>query len=812
MGGDTAKVGRGGLRGRQSAWRRAGGGGDGGVIFENVTTAAGFDIANAGAGQRNSGMNSCSSLLLAGRWLLPHVILVAVGLAPGRAQTIRASDEVSAISTEGAPVPGVSTVRKQKAVKLDPVMVEATNEDPGFDATGMGSYEQQLRDVPFSNDMITVEEAEDDPLALELADELQQIANPSPVDLATGDTRLSLRGFPTPRMRNGFVTMGASDMLNTSRTITIQGALVPVLGRAAPGGIRDFITWRPRAKAGRRIEYSLSSARRQSAAFELTGPAVPKRVWQRIAVNWNRRTGPAEFAATETRAVSGAVTWRHSAAASTLMAVDFLQVHATASPGIPAYRPAPRQKIAGPYLPLAGFNAFGPEAGVRRRTAAATLLFDGQPHPKIAVRAGLEAWWRNVEQDRFTTSIYNIATGRFDGTREPRHLEQPQAVQLAHLEITGRFSALGAEHKVMTAASRTWGVYLREERALPAATRNALPASARFFDPDAPDYSRPAFSRDVYSRVLADREEAAGYTSLELSHRMAVANGRLVLTSGLRQDYVAIEITDRRPAAVAPHVSDTVDELTHHTGVNYQAMPGRLLIFATASTAFEPSSRVDARTGRLQPNEMTRGYEAGLKWRVPQKGLDVSASGFSLYNEDISRRNPLYDDPIFDANHTQPQLVASGEETFTGGKIQARWKPLAPITLVARGAYAHAITTASPDLPEEVGRAITRLPAYTASASASYAFKQGAWKGLSLSTSWNYVSAFTAQYEDRQRLHLDYPGYGLAAVSARYSVRRGKYTHGFGVSVRNALDVDLLEKQARPGAGRECQAKYQLLF
>lgn len=717
----------------------------------------------------------------------------------------------SAVLFEGKTA-ATAAARAEEAVRLEAVQVQAKADDPGFDATGMGSYEHQLRDTPFSNDMISAEALEDDPLGMELTTELQQIANPSPVDLATGDTRLSLRGFPTPLLRNGFVTMGASDMLNTSRTITIQGALVPVLGRAAPGGIQDFITWRPRASAGRRLEYSISTLARQAAAMEITGPAVPKRLWQRLAVDWNRRTGPEKFAASETRSVSGSVTWRHSAAASTLFAVDFQQVHATAAPGIPEYRLAAGQKILGPYLPLAGFNALGPEAGVRRRTTAATVLFDGQPRPKLAVRAGVEAWWRQIEQDRFTTSLYNVALGRFEGTREPRHLEQPQTVILGHLEVTGRFSAWGAEHKLMASGSHTAGVYEREELALSTAARNALPASVRLFDPDTPDYSRPAFSRAVYDRILADREEQARYTALELSHRMAVRQGRLVLTSGLRQDYVAMDISDRRPGATMPRVADTVEQLTYHAGVNYQVIPSRVLVFATVSTAFEPSSRVDARTGRLQPNEMTRGYEAGAKWRLPQPQIDVSVAGFSLFNEDISRRNPLYDDPIFDANQTQPQLVASGEETFRGGKIEGRWKPSVPLTFVARAAYARAITTASPDLPQEVGRAITRLPPYTASASASYAFVKGRWSGLSFNASWTYVSRFVAQYEDAQRQRLDYPGYGLTGLGANYSLRRGKYTHGIGASLRNVLGYNFVGRQARLGAERELVVSYRLLF
>jgi iron complex outermembrane recepter protein len=704
------------------------------------------------------------------------------------------------------------SVADDQPVRLDKMQVIAAPEDDGFDPTGMGSYEQQLYDIPFSNDLISVEAVEDDPTASELASELKQIASPSAVDLATGDSRLNLRGFPTPQLRNGFVRMGVSDTLNTARTIVIQGALVPVLGRAAPGGIQDFHMARPRAQAGKRVQYSLTSLRRQSAAIEVTGPTVPKRAWHRLAMDWNRRTGPEEYAASETRSASGALTWRHSRAASTLFSFDFQQVHATAAPGIPEYRRVTGEKIVGPYLPLAGFNALGPEAGVRRRSATAGVLFDGQPHPKIALRAGVEAWWRQVEQDRFTTSQFNLATQRFDGIREPRHIEQPQQAAVAHVEVTGRFRAFGAEHKLMGAASHTRGEYLREERALPTAARNALPADVRFFDPKAPNYFRPPFSREVYQRVIADRQERVRYTAFEVSDRIGIAKGRAVFTAGLRQDFVGLELEDRRPGAPRPLVTDSVAQLTYHAGVNYQVVRSRMLVFATTSTAFEPSTRVDARTGRVQDNDTTRGYEAGLKARFPKQQMDLTASGFTLFNENISRRNPLYDDPIFDANQTQPQLVAAGEERFSGGKIETRWKPAPPLTLSGRVSYVRAITTASPDLPEEVGRPLTRLPPYTVSASASYGFPKGILKGLSVAASCNYVASYTVNYEDRNRYRRDNPGYGLVSLSASYSLKRGPRTHGFGVAVRNLFDRDLLTTQARMGAGRELSANYRLMF
>src|SRR5262249_13847617 len=142
--------------------------------------------------------------------------------------------------------------------------------------------------------------------------------------------------------------------------------------------------------------------------------------------------------------------------------------------------------------------------------------------------------------------------------------------------------------------------------------------------------------------------------------------------------------------------------------------------FASASTAFDPSTRVDARTGRIQPNETTLGYEAGLKGRTADNKWEGNGALFLLYNQNISRRNPLYDDPIADAAQTQPQLVAAGEERSTGVRFDGRWRPDPAISVGMKVVYMDAITTASPALPWEVGKAITRLPALTGSLQARY--------------------------------------------------------------------------------------------
>jgi iron complex outermembrane recepter protein len=251
--------------------------------------------------------------------------------------------------------------------------------------------------------------------------------------------------------------------------------------------------------------------------------------------------------------------------------------------------------------------------------------------------------------------------------------------------------------------------------------------------------------------------------------------------------------------------------LSYHAGVNHQLVPSRVLLFASVSTAYDPSTRVDLRTGRIQDNETTLGYEAGVKGRARGDRLDYSASAYLLYNQNISRRNPLYDDPVFDANQTQPQLVAAGEERIAGLRTEMRYKLSPTLSLSLRAIRMAAITTQSPALGAEVGRQMTRLPRDTGTVQLRYAPPKGA-PGFTWGVSASYIGAYVTNYEDAQHEHLAYPGYGLISLNAGYQWKIGNRQLSVGLSVRNALDRDLLASNARIGAGREWGLSTRLFF
>lgn len=723
-------------------------------------------------------------------WILPAII-VAAGMATPR---------LPAQTTPGATTAG--------AIRLETLTVEAASEE--HDETGMGTVEDELVDVPFANDLTAVIELGPDVDRGDLPSELEAISDGSPADRIAGSDRLRLRGFPTPTLRNGFIQIGIPEVLNSDRTIVIQGPLVPVLGRAAPGGIQNFMTARPRARELLRVTTAVSTRHRQRATLEYTSPLQQRKTWQRVALEWIRRDGPEAFAREESVAAYAALVWKHSRTASTLFAFDHRGIGGRASPGIPEYRLDATQPILGPWLPLALFNANGPGAEVRRRSTAASVQFDGQPNRHLSFRASLEGWWGRVTQDRFTTSVLDLAIGRFAGRREPRHLELPQRATALRLESTLRFAGLKAEHKLLAAAGMTHGSSHRAEHALTPDARDDLPANVLSFDPAAPNYFLPAFDPATYGRVVTDRTEEVRYLSIEVGDRAAWSLGRLVATTGLRMDEVEKEVTDAKPGIARPWSNDRTRQLSHHVGLNWQMQPNRLLLFANSSTAFDPTTPVDARTGRIQDNETTQGHEVGFRGRADGGRLDFIVSGFLLFNDHIARRNPLYNDPIADADQTQPQLVASGAEEFRGGRLQLRWVPTKALQLSLNGVINRAVTTASPDLPQEVDRPLTRLPPIQVAATVRHqpGFAGGRfnWKA-----GWTYLGGYTANYADPQRLELGYSGYGLVTLGSGWEVRSRRQKIQLEATVRNALNRDLTRSHARVGAGREFTFSFRLI-
>lgn len=706
----------------------------------------------------------------------------------------------------------ISPLPEDSPLLMDVFEVNVSTEGEDYDPTGMDSTTAELNDAPFSNDLLAGFGVEEDDAAMEIAGEMELATGASPADIVAGLTRTSLRGFPTPRLRNGFAQNGIPEVLNGRRRETIQGPLTPVLGRAAPGGILNYVTGRPHSnRNSTRIEAETNDQNDYHWSYEHSRLLIPKKLWSRIDAEGQRIRGPQMYADTRRQTLGGTLVYRHSRAASVMLQLDHEEVDSNAAPAVPEYRQSAGGDILGPYLPLVNFHAYGPNAGIVKKTSSASLQLDAQASPKLAVRASLQGFWRQLDQDRWTQGQYLLSTGKFSGRREPQRLEQPLDAVAGGLDLTSRVSGFGLEHKITLKLDSVRVNYTREQRAL-ADPVALLPQSVRQFDPEDPDYYRPEYDPAIYSRMITDRDEITRYNTVALSERAATPDGIWVGTAGLRFDRVDFEIADRSVNTVNPAVEQEVNKLTYHGGLNYQVLPGKLLLFANVSTGFEPSSRVDARTGQVQGNEFTSGVESGFRGLFLDKKLSATLLLFAYRNENIARRNPSYNDPIDDPNLDQPELLSAGEEEFMGGTLDLRAQFTPQLSLRVRGGYTRAITVTAPDLPAEEGKALTRLPPYQGSSELRYTFTDGRLKGVWLQVSEAYLAGYVVDYQRVGRAYYEVPGYALMGAEVGYGWPMGRFRHRVEVSVRNLLDRDLETALARPGAQRTFEMEYDLMF
>jgi len=617
------------------------------------------------------------------------------------------------------------------------------------------------------------------------------------------------RGFATPRLRNGFAQSAFPEIIIIGKRELLTGFLATYFGRTAPGGILNTISRRPAPRPTQQLEFRGSTVPSISVAGESSIPLGGKKRSLRLVGSAAWREGPEDFAFREEW--TAAVSARAALAKRTtlLIEVESAGVVGNNAPDIPATRASRGAKLGAPFFELAGFNSNGSDARSRRLSQSASAMVEHSLPSDLLIRAGAEWWNRENEEHRFATGAYLLDEGVFDGVREPEFTERDEESFGVQVELDGRARLKGSEHRWVVGIEASCAEAERARRMLPKSERDLLPESVRRLDPDKPDFTLTPYSLAVYSRSVSERNEVTEFQGVFMSDRFSVSKGRLNGTAGLRYDRVDAEVNDLKSGAMTTSAGST-GRATYHAGLVGILKEGRLAWYLNTSTAFQPQRKIDARTGRILANESTAGFETGVRWEDARKEWMVSGNLFRLFNHDIVRANPFYDDPVLDPNRTQPQLVASGEERFTGAEATLRWTPEPFLMFSARGGVLEAITTQSPDLPEEEGRQLTRQPKLTGGLSARISMPGGLLKGAALQASLAWVGGHTANYEDAKRLEVAYGSYAIVNVSADYGWKALKRQHTAGFAVRNLLDRDIPASTGKRGGELGLEVRYRV--
>ncbi len=647
-----------------------------------------------------------------------------------------------------------------------------------------------------------------------LTEQTANLADFAPGEFATASGAAAPRGFTTPRLRNGLNRSGFPEIIIGGRRELLTGFLATYFGRTAPGGILNDVSRRPSPRPNSNFSARLGTRGEARASYERNAPLVPKRLHYRVLGEGRVREGPEDFA--REAGGLGGVSFRYAQSTKTVWLVEIDGAWADANPpgGTPLERTFVGGPRGGPYQPLAHFNTNGPDSWSRRASGSASVLAEHAFRDNLRLRAGVEGWQRRQRDLRFNTGPFLVETGLFDGVREPQYNDRGQSAFGGSVELDGSGRIGVVEHRWVVGVFASGESSTREQRGLTRAARDALPVGVRRLDPSAPDWFTPAYHPDTYERLIALRDEDAAYRGFYLSERAALLGERVFGTFGVRGDQVESEVVDRRPGAVVPFADSDVSRITHHAGLVWHTVPNRVATYLNHSTAFQPVRRVDARTGRITGNEGTSGLESGLRYASSDGRFTASWGLYRLHNENITRPNPRYNDPVLDPLGTEPQYVGSGEERFTGSEFAVRARLEGGWTVSAKAVWLEAVTTASPDLPEEVGRQLARLPDLTASAFLRYRFEEGPLEGLELAGSCAWIGDHVAVYESARRNQalVEYGAYGVVDLSAAYGWKVKNAQHAVTVAVRNALDRDLVAAAGRTTGELGLETGYSVRF
>lgn len=245
---------------------------------------------------------------------------------------------------------------------------------------------------------------------------------------------------------------------------------------------------------------------------------------------------------------------------------------------------------------------------------------------------------------------------------------------------------------------------------------------------------------------------------------------RLVVTSGVRQDWVDTNTDDR---LARDTTSQNEQALTWREGVNYVFDSG-FAPYASYSTSFQPTigTSVDG-----TPFEPTTGqqYEAGIKYQPRGINALLTAAVFDLTQQNVLTIDPT--NTVF--------LIQTGEIRSRGFELEGKASIFKGFDIIASYTNLNAEVTKSNDI--DLGKRPLNVPEEMATLWGFYTFARGYLSGIGIGGGVRYVGDTAGNLDNS----LIVPRYTLADAALQYDF--GKRWPGvpglkFNINVRNVFD------------------------
>ncbi len=633
-----------------------------------------------------------------------------------------------------------------------------------------------------------------------------------------------LRGFTPPTFRNGFPRTGVGEVVNIGRVEVIKGPMSALYGRAEPGGIVNYVTKRPEAKAKYSLLTSVGNYDYMRTEAHATGPIVDGKLFYRVDASYTETGAEMEFYHQDTMAVSTSLMYKfgdNSALTVDLEYMDRKSNNGATVLGKQANTPVTRTDgsvvnanlILGTYEPLVDFNIWGPYAEADREITTVNVQFEHRFDDVWSFRLNGQYWERTLDDERWTTPQYQINTGLFNA-REPYLRLVPEEAVGFQGDLLAHFFTGNIEHKFLVTADYSDSSIEDKDYRYSTADKAALAYETRYIDPDNPVWVRT--ERDKF--VVQSKGESTDTRIMGtfVSERMSLFNGRVILLLGGRYDQVDVNYSNRLNTNAT--LDETVEKFTYMTGLTWRLLNDKLVAFVNSSSSFNGVPIIDSGTGEFLGFSEGTGFEFGVKGLALDGDFSYTVSLYQI-DRDEADTNPSY---VSGNTDGEPQYLGKRKERARGIELDTYWKATKNLTLYGSIGFADSEVVSAPG--EEgyteaqkliyrsvVGESLTRVPDMNFGYALRYNLPI---KGLSCGASVSYTDKRIVDYGNRittrQRQVND--AYTLTNAYLAYWFDMGGMRHSLRLNLLNLFDEQYYTATGRLGKGIEGRLSYKLSF
>lgn len=579
---------------------------------------------------------------------------------------------------------------------------------------------------------------------------------------------LVVRGFDTANYRDGLRTFAAGSYADwvaepqgLERVELLKGPASVLYGQAAPGGLVNQVSKRPRPDPVNEVSLTVGNHERRQAAFDLGGLARDD------GSLLFRVNGLARDSRTQTDSsrddrlfLAPSVTWRPSAATSLTVLADVTRDRVTPKSWWPDYaltESNPNGKPSrGRFIGEPGFDHYD------RDMASLAYLLEHQVSDTWTLRqnvryAQFKLDYQHAYGDVWQSDQRTLDRGTLVSRTKGRSVTADNQAQT-------QFRTGLLDHRVLLGLDFQH-FSGREDLGF---------GSAPSLDAFAPVYGVPVEVPET-SRSRSSLRQMGGYVQDQ------VRAGGWIANIGVRHDQ-----------ATAHNWDDSFDldqrdsKLTYNLGLMFQTSAG-LAPYASYATSFNPTVDVGF-GGRAFKPETGQQVELGVKYQP--KG---SSSMVTLAVFDLRKQNVTTDDPDHDGYSLQ-----TGEVRSRGIELEGTAALSRQIDLVAGYTYLDARVTRSND-PGELDRQPRQTARNLLSMWLDYRFAGELLQGWSAGAGVRYVDKVAA---DAANTHFN-PSYTLVDMALRY--KAGPVT--VALNAANLFDKTYVANRSQfYGQGRALQA------